>query len=440
MKIHTFLFVRGLVILLLFAPAVAIEAEPLHHSGLETWFQEGEFLSVPDYYPGDSFLSHITFTYSVANYGPGNLDSIYLYLAVPTDRAHQELLTPLEYNPAPLSTLTDEWGLDITYYQDQVSNDDSVTYTYEVAVKTTDYDYGLDPDSVGQAGDIPSEIADEYTVDGSKYDIANPVIADAADMAVGEETDYYQIVRKLHDFVIDTLHYVLDGKWDDAPQVLLQGHGSCSEYTMLMIALCRAKGIPARYVGGTYLKQWYPYRDEVFHRWTEIYFPNYGWVSVDCTWDDGSSDSYRYFGAISKRLFVTTVSGGPSQYLGWSYNYNWSYTYSGERPDYDREKYFDWDWYGSVISGGKPIADKMFEVFPNPARDYFTVQASVATSSQIDISIYDASGRIIDVIFQGMKAPGEYTFNCPLRTIPSGVYFCRFQSAGQTSCRKVVVK
>ncbi|MCD6331566.1 MAG: transglutaminase domain-containing protein [Thermoplasmata archaeon] len=47
---------------------------------------------------------------------------------------------------------------------------------------------------------------------------------------------------KLHDYVIKTLDYAIDGRWDDAPTVLKRGNGSCSEYCFAYIALCRAAG------------------------------------------------------------------------------------------------------------------------------------------------------------------------------------------------------
>lgn len=138
------------------------------------------------------------------------------------------------------------------------------------------------------------------------------------------------------------LFYNNDGKHDDAPVILENGHGSCSEYTYLFIALCRAAGIPARYQGGSRPRDDLPYTDDVFHRWAEAYFPNIGWVPIDATWNDTRTEEPKiiapYFGTLINKLLVTTTGGGystgpdpengPSEvrYLKWNYNcYNtWS--------------------------------------------------------------------------------------------------------------------
>ena len=125
---------------------------------------------------------------------------------------------------------------------------------------------------------------------------------------------------KLHRYVINNLDYVRDGRWDDAVTVLSRGNGSCSEYCFAFIALCRAAGIPARYNGGSIYKSPTPHIDTVYHRITEVYLPNYGWVPIDVTWDDALIKHY-YFGLHVNRLFTLTIGGGPSKYLNWSYHY-----------------------------------------------------------------------------------------------------------------------
>jgi transglutaminase-like putative cysteine protease len=62
--------------------------------------------------------------------------------------------------------------------------------------------------------------------------------------------------------------------------------------------------------------------DEAFHRWAQIYLPNYGWVPVDANRGDKRSpaDQARGFGGLSNRFLITTQGGGDSEFLGWGYN------------------------------------------------------------------------------------------------------------------------
>jgi transglutaminase-like putative cysteine protease len=71
--------------------------------------------------------------------------------------------------------------------------------------------------------------------------------------------------------------------------------------------------------------------DDVFHRWCEVYLPNYGWVTVDPSGGDSPlySEQGRMFGGLSNRYFVTTHGGGDSSYLGWNYNFNSRYSFKG---------------------------------------------------------------------------------------------------------------
>ncbi|MHC4214213.1 MAG: transglutaminase-like domain-containing protein, partial [Planctomycetota bacterium] len=85
-----------------------------------------------------------------------------------------------------------------------------------------------------------------------------------------------ETVKKVYEYVIDTLEF--GGLFEDefgAVQALSQKKGDCTEYSDLFVALCRAKGIPARVVTGYTIRF-----DSVppKHHWTEVYFENLGWV------------------------------------------------------------------------------------------------------------------------------------------------------------------
>ncbi len=107
-----------------------------------------------------------------------------------------------------------------------------------------------------------------------------------------------------------------------APFVLQRGTGSCSEYTFSFIALCRAAGIPARYVGAIVVRGDDASIDDVFHRWPEVYLPPYGWIPIDPQGGDKdlARDRILNIGHLSNRFLITTQGGGDSEYLGWYYN------------------------------------------------------------------------------------------------------------------------
>jgi transglutaminase-like putative cysteine protease len=128
------------------------------------------------------------------------------------------------------------------------------------------------------------------------------------------------------------MEYQLSGGWNTAPAVLERGNGSCSEYTFVFLSLCRAAGLPARYAGSIAIRGDDASLDDVFHRWAEVYLPNYGWIPVDPSGGDSPSPEAQadYIGHLANRYLITTQGGGNSQYLGWQYNSDSKWTSQGK--------------------------------------------------------------------------------------------------------------
>jgi transglutaminase-like putative cysteine protease len=276
----------------------------------------------------------IRYTDSVENNGIRGVTVETRYAIPPSSSIlpNQVIDGTVTYNPNLFTTNYDNWGQAVALYQRLVYGGITSTTYYEVDAIIYNITYDIDPVNVGSF--IPLDISIAYTSDESMYNITNPDIQQAVQDAVGSETNLYWKAKLLHDYVKNILQYASGGGWDEAPVVLSRGNGSCSEYTFLYIALCRAAGIPARYIGGTITScsicpvPSTPFNDTSFHRWTQIYLPNYGWIPVDVTWDD-STNSDMYFGATSNKCFATTIGGGPSNLLGWNYNCYDSCTPSG---------------------------------------------------------------------------------------------------------------
>jgi transglutaminase-like putative cysteine protease len=114
-----------------------------------------------------------------------------------------------------------------------------------------------------------------------------------------------------------------------AAQALALGNGVCQDHAHLMLACCRARGIPARYVSG------YIEPGEVTHgashAWVDVWLEGKGWISIDVTHAAFASEIYcrlavardyeaaapvrgRRIGGLEEQLKVSvTVSGQQSQ-------------------------------------------------------------------------------------------------------------------------------
>jgi len=288
---------------------------------------------------GDPFVtrdwreSYVTFTHRLRNDGPDSLATADFYVAFPQDSLeNQILLSPTRFFPAGFETVTDRWDLRQAHYHfDGVPPGQTVGVGYVAHARIADLRYVIFPEKVGSLRSVPKAIRDKYLVDGTRYRIDDPLIRRTVETAVGDEENPYWIARKIFNWVIQALEYEMVGGWDIPTTLIKRGTGSCSEYTFLFIAMARAAGLPARYEAGMAVRGDDASVDEAFHRWAEVYLPNYGWVPVDCNRGDQEwpADQATGIGMVSNRLLITTLGGGDSETLGWTYNCQPSWTFRG---------------------------------------------------------------------------------------------------------------
>ncbi|MBN1885551.1 MAG: transglutaminase [Candidatus Krumholzibacteriota bacterium] len=273
----------------------------------------------------------VDFTTEADVLGPGTIVSLEVCYAVPRDRENQTLLSPPRFVPEPDRFETDRWGQRVAVFRfENLTAASSVEVAMQAEIETSAIRWFVFPGDVGE--EMPREIREAYLADDAKFDLGHPFIRSLVDSIVGGETNPYWKARRLYQYLIANMEYELAGGWNTAPTVLRRKTGSCSEYSFSFIALCRAAGVPARYVGSLVVRGDDASYDDVFHRWNEIYLPNYGWVPVDANAGDREwpADQAAAFGGVSNRFLVTTEGGGDSEYLGWSYNHENRWVSSGK--------------------------------------------------------------------------------------------------------------
>ncbi len=286
-------------------------------------------------------------TFDFRNYGPGEVTELDIYIAIPENRDNQDLLEEPTFEPQPTAILTDHWGQKVAHYHiNNLQSGEFFRATMTVKAKVYGIEYFIDPGKVGPLNAIPEKVKKKYLVDGKKLMISDPFIQDLAKKVVGDEKNPYWIARKVFNYLIEHLSYNLKpvGGWNTAPTVLKRGTASCSEYSFSFIALCRAMGVPARYVGAVSRRGDDASLDEVFHRWCEVYLPNYGWIPFDANKGDKTrpADQAAGIGDIDRRYIITTTSGGGSEYMNWTYNFNYHWK-SKDKCRIYVEYYGEWE-------------------------------------------------------------------------------------------------
>ncbi len=186
--------------------------------------------------------------------------------------------------------------------------------------------------------DVDPELIKTFTRNHSIFDLESPVIrAKAAELL----RDYPEPAARavaIHHFIAGSFKYKRGDGWHSAPAVLERRSGSCSEFTYVFCALCRATGIPTRMVGASMFpaKKRMPFVDRVWHRWPEAYLPDQGWVAFDPTLDRRRKNPL-FVGTHHGRTLILTRKGDRSTQLGLSYLPSNSHS-----RQIKRSRYFVW--------------------------------------------------------------------------------------------------
>ncbi len=113
------------------------------------------------------------------------------------------------------------------------------------------------------------------------------------------------MARKLSADVHDRLEKVYGASHDRASDVLASGQGDCTEHTVLLVALARALGIPARPVHGLVYARYGDGQDALYwHAWVEIRSAG-EWIPLDPTFGQPVADATHL--ALGSGTQVDTV-------------------------------------------------------------------------------------------------------------------------------------
>jgi len=109
----------------------------------------------------------------------------------------------------------------------------------------------------------------------------DPAISAKARELTAGSRDSWEAARRLCRWVADTIGYDIPGG-SSARNTFVSRQGECGGHSRLLVALCRAAGVPARLATGCM----YTYhKGGAFgsHAWSEVYMGPGGWVPVDST-------------------------------------------------------------------------------------------------------------------------------------------------------------
>jgi len=86
-----------------------------------------------------------------------------------------------------------------------------------------------------------------------------------------------------------------------------------------------------------------------------------------------------------------------------------------------------------------PTSFALLPVSPNPFNAVTQVRYRIATSSRVELTIYDSTGRRVQTLVSRREAAGEHAVRWDAGNLPSGVYLCQLRAGGQQEVKKALL-
>lgn len=264
-----------LVFYVVFPAGISSKAGPEKTNGVIKPYSYHSF-SVPE-------KNKVEMLFCYSFFVPGETTKIKLVVALPRTIAERQKIHRIEFFPKPSRRFTSRNG---NQYAEFIITEPK--RWFDVEIKVNAELFRCDLSTKLEKYDkkfVPRDELRQFTDNENAYLIR--------EIAAGiNSQSEIKMVKDIYDYVVDNMEYSIYKGEGGAAYAALQKSGDCSEYADLFVALCRAKGIPARVVIG-YVVEVDDEDDLPKHAWAEVYLEDYGWVQFDPTWGDNEKPWLR---------------------------------------------------------------------------------------------------------------------------------------------------
>jgi transglutaminase-like putative cysteine protease len=183
----------------------------------------------------------------------------------------------------------------LDFYHNHVHRFDILAPHNLLEVEASSVIFTAEPADPAEGVQVPLASMGKCLEQAGCYDFLQPsmyVSLDADAVAIATQvtdgcTDTWSAVLAIKRFIHDEFSYqpAVTNVHTKMSEALRLRQGVCQDFTHVMIGLCRALKIPARYVSG------YLYNGpadqlkgaQASHAWLEVFIPGHGWIGIDPT-------------------------------------------------------------------------------------------------------------------------------------------------------------
>jgi len=250
---------------------------------------------------------------TLVNEGPGQPEKQNIWVALIGDFSPYQKVQSMQVSPSGYSVVTDEYGnhyAEFDFSGQPAGTTKTVKIDYQVVVNELAFDLSV----------CTGALLDEFNQPELHIESDNPqIVALASELSRGNGTVCQQ-VRAFYDYIGNTLVYTYNGANWGAQAALGPMGADCTEYSDLLVALSRARGIPARYFEGLlYLDKDTASLAQMEHAWPDVYLPTVGWVALDPTLGRSLVNRDAYFAHYTPDHIIVTLGVNPSVLRGGDY-------------------------------------------------------------------------------------------------------------------------
>ena len=81
----------------------------------------------------------------------------------------------------------------------------------------------------------------------------------------------------------------------------------------------------------------------------------------------------------------------------------------------------------------------LYQNYPNPFNPSTTIKYQVSKRAFVNITVFDALGRIVKTLVNSWHEPGRYAVVFDAKELPSGIYFYRMKANNFVDVKKMVL-
>lgn len=210
--------------------------------------------------------------------------NIELTVAIPKTIENRQDVKDIMFTQEPERVFDVGWGRYAVFQLERLAEDCVIGISGSVDLFKYDFSTAEE-----ESGETEDEVPEIYLMPEKHIESDSSAVQKAASEIEGEED--VDIVRNVFNYVLEKMTYTTYNPHDvGAEKAIASWEGDCTEYSDIFVAICRAKGIPARFIEGYCVN---PASSIHKHNWVEAYMRDYGWVPFDLTFADSGHASFE---------------------------------------------------------------------------------------------------------------------------------------------------